>query len=99
MHQREQREGLCSRRARLAEHLGIPKETVYGLSLVNLIGDRDLYVENYLSILEYTDQRLRLRIQGGNLVVTGRHLVLLYFNDMDMQIRGCIEGVIFEKRQ
>lgn len=89
---------LSGRRIRLAETLGIPKETVYGLSCVTMIGDRDVYIENYLSILEYTDKRLRLRVRGGNLLITGCRLFILYFNETDMQVRGCIDHVQFERR-
>lgn len=89
--------GLSARRIRLAEQLGIPKETVYGLSCVTVIGDRELYIENYLSILEYAQGRLCLRIRGGKLVITGSRLCILYFNDTDMQVRGCISAVTFEK--
>jgi sporulation protein YqfC len=89
--------GLSAGRIRLAEHLGIPKETVYGLSCVTMIGDRELYIENYLSILEYVQSRLCLRIKGGKLVITGSGLYILYFNDTDMQVRGCISAVTFEK--
>ena len=94
----ENKSSLFGRRIRLAEKLNLPKETVYGLSYLSLIGDRDVYIENYLSILEYTDKGIKLRVSGGNLVITGRKLNILYFNDTDMQIRGCIEGVSFERR-
>ena len=94
----ENKSSLFGRRIRLAEKLSLPKETVYGLSYLSLIGDRDVYIENYLSILEYTDKGIKLRVSGGNLVITGRKINILYFNDTDMQIRGCIDNVSFERR-
>lgn len=95
--EKENKSSLFGRRIRLAEALRLPKETVYGLSCLSLIGDRDVYIENYMSILEYTDKVIKLKVNGGKLKVTGCKLNILYFNDTDMQIRGCVENVSFEK--
>mgnify|MGYP001025182291 FL=1 len=86
---------IRSKRERMAESLKLPKDSVLGASIVTITGKRDVFVENYKGIIEYTDCRIILQGKNCKIEICGKRLNILYYTNEDMKISGCIAAVRF----
>lgn len=85
-------------RENVADVLGVPKETVMDLTKLELAGNRELYLENYKNIVEYTGQLIRVRTADGFLKITGEKL---HISSMDLDglfVQGYFRSVEFEQQ-
>ncbi|MCI6859433.1 MAG: YabP/YqfC family sporulation protein [Eubacterium sp.] len=58
-------------------------------------GTREIFIENYGSLGDFTDGKIILHCFRCDLVIEGKGLVIEYFTDMDMKITGCIQSIRF----
>ena len=84
---------IRSKRERMAESLKLPKDSVLGASIVTITGKRDVFVENYKGIIEYTDCGIILQGKNCKIEICGKRLNILYYTNEDMKISGWIENV------
>lgn len=73
---------------RLGMSLDVPLNTILNIPRVTIIGTYQVYVENHQGILEFTSQRLRLRMVSGQLQITGRGLMIRQVNREEMFVEG-----------
>lgn len=90
MEKKGRREGLLER---TAEVFDLPGDVVAGLPRVELLGDRQLRMENHKGILAYGSEEIH--ISGGKLIVKvrGANLTLRAMNASELLITGEIAGV------
>ena len=84
------RKGLLEK---TAEVFDLPGDVVAGLPRVELLGDRQLRMENHRGILAYGSDEIH--ISGGKLIVKvrGTNLELRAMNAVELLITGDITGV------
>ena len=90
MEKKGRKEGLLER---TAEVFDLPGDVVAGLPRVELLGDRQLRMENHKGILAYGSEEIH--ISGGKLIVKvrGTNLTLRAMNASELLITGDIIGV------
>ncbi|MBU5434289.1 YabP/YqfC family sporulation protein [Pseudoflavonifractor sp. MSJ-37] len=93
MGERRKRESILER---TAEVFDLPGDLVAGLPRIELIGDRELRMENHRGILAYGTEEIH--ISGGRLVlrVRGEELELRAMNAGELLITGRIRGLELE---
>lgn len=93
MDKKPRRSGLLER---AADALDLPADALAGLPRIELIGDRELRMENHRGILAYGDDEIR--ISGGRLVirVVGEGLKLKAMNGSELLITGRLRAVELE---
>lgn len=93
MERGRKREGLLEK---TAEVLDLPGDVVAGLPRLELVGRRQLRMENHKGILAYGSQEIH--ISGGRLVVKvrGDGLELKTMNAGELLITGDIAGIELE---
>ncbi|MDO5416745.1 MAG: YabP/YqfC family sporulation protein [Lachnospiraceae bacterium] len=96
MRRRDGKGRLEREKERVVSAMQLPKDVFLGELVITLIGKRAVYVENYRSILFYTDTCLRIQGKCGKLKIQGRHLVIEYYTGDEMKVRGMIESVELE---
>ena len=76
-----------------AQTFDLPADAVAGMPRVELIGDRELRMENHKGILAYGKEEIH--ISGGKIAVriTGRELELKAMNASELLITGHIAAV------
>lgn len=74
----------------------IPKEVVMGYSLVSILGNTELIIENYRGILEFDDEIIRILGKIGQIKIYGKHLKIEYYTNEEMKIIGIIEGIEYK---
>lgn len=84
------REGILER---AAERLDLPADAVAGVPRLELVGIRELRMENHKGILAYG--REEIHISGGSYVVkvTGQDLELRAMTGLELLITGQISGI------
>ena len=73
----------------------IPDDLSDGAVLVTVTGQEELCIENYRSIIEYSDSRLMLLTKSGRLEVLGKHLFISYYTSEEMKVTGHIEQISY----
>lgn len=84
-------------RERLASAASMPKDVVLGASLVSVLGDSEVCIENYRGIVEYTDCLIRVQTRGKQIRLHGRNLQIEYYTNDEMKITGNICSIEFCK--
>ena len=80
-------------REKLQTAMEIPKELLKSYSRITAIGNEDVWIENYKSILEYDDNLIRL---GNNICIYGQGLKVEEITADDILIIGKISNIEFE---
>ena len=78
------------------ETLELPKDLVYGAILITATGRRELLVENYRGILEYTTECIRLQAKDCRVAISGKSLNIQYYTNEEMKISGIINCIQYE---
>ena len=87
MERQGRRESLLEK---TAEAFDLPGDVVAGLPRVELLGDRELYLENYKGILSYGKEELH--VDGGAWVlrISGRDLEIKAMRERELRIFGWV---------
>lgn len=91
------KEDRHSMKERIAEISELPKDVVLGMSVVTMLGQTELCLENYAGIIEYTEELIRIRIKHGQMKIIGKNLNVSYYTNDDMKITGCIECIEYQR--
>lgn len=77
----------------VAELFDLPADVVAGLPHMEMIGDRQLYLEHHAGLLSYSDRQIDANTAAGILRVTGERLSLLAMTAEELRIGGRICGI------
>lgn len=81
----------------MVNKLDIPREIVKNSYKVIIDGDEFITIENHRGILKFKSDEVVLRVEGGNFVITGSNLVIVYISGKTIKLTGAIRGVNHEK--
>ena len=95
---REERQDVSHphRKELVVESLKLPKDSLLGASIVTLTGNTEVFVENYKGIIEYTREKIRLQTKNCQVTVQGKQLVVEYYTNEEMKIKGFIQGILYD---
>lgn len=81
----------------LAELFDLPADVVAGLPRLELVGNRELYLEHHTGILAYSEEQIDVNTAGSVLRVQGKKLRIVAMTAEEVRIGGCIESVEWVK--
>lgn len=81
---------------RLAEAIEMPKDILPSCAKITAYSDNQIIVENYKGILEYTNEKIRIKTCSGILCVSGRCLCIRAVTECDILIEGTFCNVGWE---
>ena len=84
--------------SRLTEDLELPGEILPGQSLVELVGDSRVLVENHQGVTEYSRCRIGATVSFGRVLVCVENLELARMTQRQLVITGRVEGVTLMRR-
>jgi sporulation protein YqfC len=84
-------------RTAVADVLDLPRELVFDLPRITLVGALQCTVENHRGLLEFFPERVAIGLPDGRLVVTGRDLTVGAVRDGEIVVTGLVEEVRFER--
>lgn len=84
-------------REKIAEMWLIPKDTILGYSIISMVGNDELVIENHRGILEYNDQLIRIHTKKGQIKINGKTLHISHYTSEEMKVKGYISGIEFQE--
>lgn len=84
-----------SHKEKLVEKLMLPKDLMLGSAVVTITGRKEVCVENYRGIVEYTGTHIRLQTKTCMIEIEGTSLDVAYYTSDEMKITGYIEQIIY----
>lgn len=63
---------------------------------ITITGKQQILVENYISVINFSDQEIRLDTAEGCVCITGRGLVLKVLLPTELRIEGEVSSLSFE---
>ncbi len=82
-------------RERIADAVDISKDILLDTSLMRVTGCRELIIENYKGILEYTDVCILIKANPNAIKISGTELEIKTITDEMLFISGSIAGINF----
>ena len=82
---------------RIAEQADLPGEGFWGESIIEIVGDRQILIENHQGVTEYGHERICIRLRCGILTVYGKQLELARMTKELLVITGTIDNVALQR--
>lgn len=83
---------------RLAEEAELNGEPMPGQSIVEIVGDRRVLIENHLGVRCYSREKIIICVRQGSIHVCGNALELARMTREQLVIQGQIESVSLERK-
>ena len=64
-------------------------------SIVTMLGNYEVYVENFVKVLDFGREVIRIKAKKQILEISGQELYVEYMNKEDVKICGLIENIKF----
>ncbi len=87
---REKNNIIKTKTERIMDSLQLPKDILRGDMRLTLIGNREVWVENYKGLLEYTNTSIVLQAKNCKVQFEGKCLSIDYYTNEDMKLTGRI---------
>ncbi|MEG6585824.1 sporulation protein YqfC [Dendrosporobacter sp. 1207_IL3150] len=81
---------------RLAGLLEIPQDIVMDLPRITMLGNKQLLVENHKGIIEYTPSLIRIKLNQGELIVSGANFTLGNLQIEQILVEGTVEEIRYD---
>ncbi len=73
--------------------LDLPKDLELTLPRVTTMGNKYINIENYIGILEYSNDVIKINTKSNILKIQGENLVIKYITEDDISIEGKIYAI------
>ena len=83
---------------RLAQSADLPGETIPGQTVVELMDDRRVLVENHNGVTEYGREKICVRVRYGRVEICGCGLELARMTKDQLVITGHIQDIVLRRR-
>lgn len=78
---------------KLALAADLPGETAPGQSLVEILGDRRVLLENHCGVTKYSETEICVKVRNGQIQISGCELRLMKMTKQQIIICGRIDAV------
>ena len=85
-------------REKIAEMTDIPKDFMMNMPRVTILGNKEIYVDNYKGLLEYTQEAIRLSTTNKVIIIKGDGLMITRIVEEAVFIGGNIFSIEFASK-
>lgn len=82
-------------REKIADTANMSKEIILNTALISCIGNREMTLENYKSIVEYTNECIRIKTKPHIVKICGEKLEIRTINRDILYITGKISSIAY----
>lgn len=83
---------------RLADGADLPGEPLPAQPIIEIAGDRRVLIENHFGVMEYSRERIGVKVKYGVVSVCGCGLELTRMTKEQLVISGRIDGISLQRR-
>ncbi len=80
----------------LADFFELPKDVILDLSRLTIIGNKQLYLENHKGIIEYGEERIKIKTSNGVLIIKGKNFTIRNLYAEELYVEGEISSIEIE---
>ncbi len=80
----------------IADFFELPHEVLLDLPRITLVGNVQLYIENHRGVIAYDENKVRLAVKGGEIIVCGEELHIKNLLEEELLIKGLISSLAYE---
>ena len=91
----EVREPIIS--TRLSDKSDIPEDIIAKATVILGYGNHRLCIETYRSIIEYTEELIKVQTKQQKIYIRGNKLVIAYFREDEMCVLGNIDSIEYHR--
>jgi sporulation protein YqfC len=81
---------------RFMEITDISEELTMGLAKIIILGNQECLIENYKGIIQYENEKIRLKTSSGIVAVDGNNLCINEIGEGEILIKGIISNLLIE---
>jgi len=81
---------------RFNEISDISEELTMGLAKIVILGNKECLIENYKGIIQYENEKIKLKTASGNVLVEGNDLHINEIGEGEMLIKGRVNSLFIE---
>ena len=85
--------------ARLTEGMDLPGESLPGMTVAELAGDRRVLIEGHRGVTEYCRERITVKVSYGWLCVQGCGLELRQMSKQQLVVSGRIDAIGLRRKR
>lgn len=83
---------------RLAQQVDLQEEMIPGQPILEIAGDRRVLIENHSGVIQYTGEKICVKVGYGSIAVLGCGLHLQQMTKARLIISGRIDSVLLVRR-
>lgn len=73
----------------------LPQKEMLTLPRIEMLGNREITIDGCLSVLEYSDTYMKLKLKKGHIIICGIGFDILSFEGTAITLKGKISSVEF----
>jgi sporulation protein YqfC len=78
-----------------AASLDLPEEIVLNLPITTVVDNKNITVQNFKALKEYTQSNISIRLKKGNMIISGEKLFVECINTDYIKIKGKIKEIVY----
>ena len=78
-----------------ATKLDLPKDVIFDLPRITVIGSYQLYIENHRGVIQFNERYLHLRLNKGEVKIIGDQLVIRAILPDEVLVEGLVQEIQF----
>lgn len=79
----------------IVDVLDVTKDAALGMPVITAVGNCQIYIENFKSIIEYECNIIKLLTKRGIISICGECLEILYYDEEEIAIKGRVQRIEF----
>lgn len=78
---------------RISDAVDLNPEPVFGRSLIEIVGNYAVLIENHCGVISYCTDRICIRLRQGCIVVSGSNMILKRMSKEQLRISGNVRNI------
>lgn len=80
----------------ISKTLHLPEDVVKKYSIINILGNHTMVIENFKAIMEYRNDYIKIKAKDKIISVYGNRITIEYYNTEEIKISGNMDQIFFE---
>lgn len=80
----------------LSSHLNLPADLIAGVAIITITGRNEIRVENSKGIIEFDNNKIKIKSKSYQICIEGKQLKILYFTEDEIRITGYIRAIYYQ---
>jgi sporulation protein YqfC len=87
---------LQKTRENLAEHLDLPRDVLFNIPKISILGNNEITIENHKGIILFEDKQIKINTNIGLMSIYGSGFEILFIGGSTLTISGRFKSVAYE---